>query len=126
MINIPVSAGELIDKLTILQIKRGKVKDVDKLKNVTKELKELLIIAKTFMSDAIVNILYEELLATNIELWEIEDRLRKLEKKKTFTDEFIQLARKVYISNDRRFEIKNSINKILDSEIVEVKQYIKY
>jgi len=126
MINIPVSIGELIDKVTILQIKRGKIKDSEKLKNVMKELQELLVLAKPYMSNPVDVILYEELLSTNMELWDIEDKLRKYERRKLFNDEFVQLARRVYITNDRRSDIKNSINKLSGSEIVEVKQYVKY
>ena len=124
--NIEISIGELIDKYTILQIKSEKIKDISKLKNIEIESK--------LLSDAIQSKNYflifskeiVELQSINEKLWIIEDSIREKEKKKEFDDEFIQLARSVYITNDIRFDIKNKINKISDSAIVEEKSYSKY
>ena len=124
--NIEISIGELIDKYTILQIKSEKIKDISKLKNIEIESK--------LLSDAIQSKNYflifskeiVELQSINEKLWIIEDSIREKEKKKEFDDEFIQLARSVYITNDIRFDIKNKINKLSDSAIVEEKSYSKY
>lgn len=128
MIKIDVSAGELLDKISILQIKKVKIKDPKKLLNVSKELGLLSKRAEKYKS--IDSNKYDSfmsaLLDTNKKLWEIEDQIRIHEKEKQFNDDFIDLARKVYINNDERFEIKSSINKYYDSGIKEEKEYVEY
>tara|TARA_X000000368_G_scaffold341918_1_gene280369 strand:+ start:776 stop:1162 length:387 start_codon:yes stop_codon:yes gene_type:complete len=128
MIKIDVSAGELLDKISILQIKKVKIKDPKKLLNVSKELGLLSKRAEKYKS--IDSNKYDSfmsaLLDTNKKLWEIEDQIRIHEKEKQFNDDFIDLARKVYINNDERFEIKSSINKFYDSGIKEEKEYVEY
>lgn len=125
MITIPVSVGELIDKYTILQIKRSKV-SADKLEKVEHEAKQLLPLVGKFIAIDSISRLYEDLIGVNLQLWNVEDEIRKLEKDKDFGDKFIELARAVYHLNDERFVVKNKINMLTDSDIQEVKQYIDY
>lgn len=125
---ISVSIGELVDKITILKIKKKKIKDKNKLIKIVYELNLLENILSELLpkkSKEFTN-LFNKLRETNNKLWEIEDDIRKLENNKDFSDEFIKLARSVYITNDYRFEIKNKINLISSSEIQEVKSYEKY
>lgn len=125
MIKVPISNGELLDKITILQIKREKIKDAEKQKHIIRELEELTLLMKTLpMND--INNLFVELKEINTQLWEVEDALRDKERTSTFDNEFIQLARKVYFTNDKRSQVKLKINKISKSELVEVKSYEKY
>ena len=126
MITIPVSIGELIDKLSILHIKQDKITNQKKLEYIKKEFELLYNFSSVFLNDEKISNLYHQLVNTNLELWEVEDKLRILESEKSFGLEFIQLARDVYYTNDKRFEIKNKINEITFSEIKEVKEYIKY
>ena len=121
MLNIPISVGELIDKITILEIKKEKIKDNDKLKKVEKELEEL-----NKLNTFDIHEEYKELKNINLKLWEIEDDIRIKERKKEFDDEFIELARSVYKTNDQRFNIKNIINIKLKSSINEVKSYEEF
>ena len=124
---IPISWGELFDKITILQIKSEKILSPDSLKNVDKELKELrLIFDKAFEENLLALEFTEKLRQINFELWNIEDQIREKERKKAFDNEFIQLARSVYIKNDQRSVIKGKINKAFGSELVEQKSYSKY
>ena len=124
---IPISWGELFDKITILQIKSEKILSPDSLKNVDKELKELsLIFDKVFAENLLALEFTEKLRQINFELWNIEDQIREKERKKAFDNEFIQLARSVYIKNDQRSVIKGKINKAFGSELVEQKSYSKY
>lgn len=125
MITIPVSVGELIDKYTILQIKRSKISD-DKLKKVEHEIQSLTPLVGTFLAIDSISVLYEDLMGVNAQLWGVEDELRKMEKEKLFDDKFISLARSVYYLNDERFSLKNKINTLTDSDIKEVKHYIDY
>ena len=125
MITIPVSVGELIDKYSILQIKRSKVSDT-KLENVQNEIQALIPHVRPYLIIEGINRLYEDLIGVNTQLWDVEDELRKLEHKKQFDDKFIEFARSVYYLNDERFNIKNKINVLTDSDIQEVKQYIDY
>jgi len=118
MLNIPVSIGELIDKITILEIKKEKIKDKNKLIKVNKELEELNKLNNFDIDDE-----YKELKKINLNLWNIEDDIRVKERNKDFNDDFISLARSVYITNDQRFNIKNKINIKLESNINEVKSY---
>ncbi len=119
-----ISAGELIDKITILEIKKIKITDTEKLKEVDKELISLNNTMKNFMKDesAIVN-LKEKLKGINLKLWDIEDGKRNAEKNNEFGKEFIELARNVYKFNDERAKIKSEINLILNSNIREVKSH---
>ena len=124
---VPISWGELFDKITILQIKSEKILLPDSLKNVDKELKELrLIFDKAFAEDLLALEFTEKLRQINFELWNIEDQIREKERKKVFDNEFIQLARSVYIKNDQRSVIKGKINEAFGSELVEQKSYYKY
>ena len=126
-IEIPVSFGELIDKLTILEIKKSKITNNEKLKNIQLEFDFLNKKYQTILNDTKeLQVFYDALLKVNNKLWEIEDKIRILENKKEFNEEFIDLARSVYKSNDERFAIKNKINKTFDSEIQEQKEYENY
>ena len=123
-ITIGISIGELIDKITILEIKKNHVQE-EKLDNVNKELFQLKISLKE--SQIIIDLdLIESLSKVNSELWSIEDKIRLKEKEKDFSDEFIQLARSVYIKNDERANIKKMINLKYSSNIIEEKSYMKY
>ena len=126
MIKIPVSVGELIDKLSILQIKRNKIKDPEKLALVSKEFEFLYNLSSIYLNEFDIEKIYHELVNVNNSLWEIEDKLRISELHKDFNEEFILLARNVYITNDKRFELKNKINLLTSSEIREVKDYVNY
>ena len=123
-VHIPVSIGELWDKQTILLIKQNKVTDKIKLNHVNNELKYL----NTFMEkyDYKDNKLFIQLKSINEKLWDVEDIIRLKEKKKNFDDEFIELARAVYYTNDERGDIKKEINVLFNSVIHEVKNYEKY
>ena len=124
IIQIDVSVGELLDKISILKIKSYKIKDTAKLKHINYELDSLTNTAlKLNVLDVV---LLEELSEINSSLWKIEDDLRELELKKDFSDTFIQLARKVYITNDKRFKIKNKINDKYGSLVTEQKSYKNY
>jgi hypothetical protein len=122
--NIEVSVGEIVDKLSILELKKLNIKDSDKLKNVTKEydylhnivFNELKINQDDFLS----------LLNVNQTLWEVEDKIRNKEKIKAFNSEFVELARLVYITNDKRADLKKSINLKYNSTFVEEKSYSSY
>ena len=126
-VNIPVSLGELLDKISILEIKSKKISNDLKLTNIKKELNGLKKVLKDLnFNFSETNNLYEELYKINLTLWEIEDSIRILEKNKDFEKQFIDLARSVYITNDKRFEVKNEINKLFNSEYVEEKSYEDY
>ncbi|MFL2890901.1 MAG: DUF6165 family protein [Candidatus Pelagibacterales bacterium] len=127
LINIPVSVGELVDKITILEIKKIKIKDKNKLLNVNREYKYLkeILRKKIKISLKIKN----EILALkkiNLKLWNIEDKKRKAEKNKKFDSAFIKYARNVYIYNDIRAKIKHNINVLAGSKIIEEKSYSRY
>tara|TARA_B110000444_G_scaffold226469_1_gene231032 strand:+ start:2200 stop:2592 length:393 start_codon:yes stop_codon:yes gene_type:complete len=127
-INIPISYGELLDKLSILEIKKNKITDDKKLVNVNFEFETLKNLAKKIknIDHERFTQFYKDLLKVNNSLWIIEDEIRILEKKQLFNKDFISLARSVYIENDKRFEIKNEINMYFKSDVAEQKQYIKY
>tara|TARA_B100000902_G_C26986323_1_gene752804 strand:+ start:86 stop:481 length:396 start_codon:yes stop_codon:yes gene_type:complete len=119
-----VSAGELLDKITILEIKKEKIKDKAKLEDIEKELKSLSATSKEKIPDKTnIKELINHLKKINMKLWDIEEGKRLAEKKKIFGDEFIKLSRDVYKSNDERAKIKLKINKILGSNIKEVKSH---
>jgi hypothetical protein len=126
MIYTPVSVGELIDKLSILQVKKTKITNEEKLDYVNKEFELLYNLSSVYLDIKELETLYHILVKTNSKLWDIEDKLRVLESEKRFDEEFVELARNVYFTNDERFSLKNQINKITDSEIREIKEYIEY
>ena len=119
-----ISAGELIDKITILEIKKTKILNKEKLNNIEKELSSLNNTMKKFISDkSKINNLISELKEINLKLWDIEDGKRAAEKNNDFGDQFIELARNVCKFNDKRAKIKLAINNTLGSNIKEVKSY---
>ena len=122
-----VSVGELLDKISILEIKQKNIKDEQKIKIISKELESLNYSLKkdVHITDEIKS-LYEDLKKINIKLWNIEDGKRECERNGDFGEKFIQLARSVYIENDQRAKIKDKINKISGSNISEVKSYDEY
>ncbi len=122
-----ISVGELLDKISILEIKQKNIKDEQKIKIISKELESLNYSLKkdVHITDEIKS-LYEDLKKINIKLWNIEDGKRDCERNGDFGEKFIQLARSVYIENDQRAKIKNKINKISGSNISEVKSYDQY
>ena len=123
-INTIISTGEFFDKITILEIKKIKINDNDKLKDVTKELASLNNTLKEVIPDySKIKMLKDELKSINLKLWDIENGKRLAEKKNNFNEKFIQLARSVYKENDERSKIKLKINNILGSNIKEVKSH---
>ena len=122
-----ISPGELLDKISILEIKIEKVKDKNSLEEIKKEYKILKKIqtSSTEITGKIKD-LFQSVKNVNIKLWNIEDKLRICEKNKNFDKNFIELARGVYFANDERAELKSKINKILKSNIIEIKQYDNY
>ena len=126
MIQIPISVGELLDKVSILTIKSFKILDKEKARVIKKELRILSRLSEPFMIEPEVEHLYTDLLSVNLTLWETEDALRIREKNQNFDEIFIEFARVVYQQNDLRSDIKNMINKITDSDFQEIKQYSEY
>ena len=124
---LEVSAGELLDKISILEIKLVKIKNPDSQQEINKEYKLLKEsqASNIKMSDKI-NLLFGEIKEVNLKLWNIEDKLRICEKNKDFGKNFTELARGVYLNNDKRSKIKLEINRILGSNIREIKQYVNY
>jgi hypothetical protein len=118
---IEVSNGEIMDKLAIVSIKLEKIQDADKQANLKKEYAELNSVASSILP--LTDPLYQSLLKINQELWDIEDRIRELEKEKNFNEEFISIARSVYQKNDERFRIKTLINLQTSSTLTEEKSY---
>tara|TARA_Y100000816_G_C25868853_1_gene453511 strand:- start:26 stop:412 length:387 start_codon:yes stop_codon:yes gene_type:complete len=126
-INTPISCGELVDKITILKIKKIKIIDEDKLREINKELEYLnSFYLKLLKNNPQLSELFDNLYKINLDLWQIEDEIRICEKNKSFDDNFINLARAVYQRNDARFKIKTEINELLGSDIKEQKSYEKY
>ena len=124
---IPISWGELFDKITILQIKLENLQEKNALKNVKLEHDQLFSIFKQFfLENTNANELINDLKLINQKLWNIEDLIRDKERNKIFDEKFIELARKVYFTNDERSRIKRSINETFGSEIVEEKSYADY
>ena len=124
---IPISLGELFDKLTILQIKLDNLQDKNALKNVKIEYDQLYVIYNSnFLEDKKAKLFIADLKQINEKLWDIEDKIRDKERKKIFDEEFIELARNVYITNDQRSRIKRNINKTFQSDIIEEKSYEDY
>lgn len=122
---VEISVGEAIDKLSILEIKKEKIKNQQKKENVIKE--------QLILSESLKNIikgeletLFKDLYEINSRLWDIEDKIREKELSKEFDSDFIELARSIYQTNDLRFELKQKINKICNSDIIEEKEHINY
>jgi hypothetical protein len=126
MVTIPVSVGELIDKLSILQVKKLKITNPEGLKYVSEEFELLYNQSEIYFNVDEIKSLYESLTEVNSSLWDVEDKLRVFESEKKFDNEFIELSRKVYYTNDERFRLKNKINLITSSKIREVKDYKPY
>ena len=126
-VNVEISIGEFFDKITILEIKQERITDEAKLENINKELDSLnRLLQQLPFSRADVADEVAELKVINEKLWVIEDDIREKESQKMFDEEFIELARSVYFTNDRRSEIKRDINLKLGSEFVEEKSYEEY
>ncbi len=121
---IEVSDGEIVDKLTIIEIKLSKIKDSTKLNNLRKEFEILNAAVKKIIKKD--DPLYRELYDINLKLWDIEDRIRDLEKSRDFGGAFIETARSVYFTNDRRSELKRMINEQTGSDLIEEKSYEDY
>lgn len=122
---VPVSVGELLDKITILQIKNERIEDPAKLENIRKELHALVETCKGH-GIAVEHPLVSELKSINEALWVIEDDIRDKERAKTFDAKFIELARAVYVTNDQRFAVKSKINREMGSAYAEEKSYKPY
>jgi hypothetical protein len=126
-IQVPISPGELLDKITILQIKAERIQNETKVANVKVELDLLLNVWKqSIASDTKIEALTKELKTINEKLWEIEDDIRDEERNKQFGERFIELARSVYVTNDDRANAKKKVNLHLNSSIVEEKSYHNY
>ena len=121
---IEVSHGEIIDKLTIIEIKLNRIKDKNKLLNIQKEYEDLNKAASRILKKT--DPLYQKLFEVNSKLWDIEDLCREFERKKDFGKEFIHTVRQVYLNNDERSRIKNEINLKTGSSLVEEKSYEEY
>ncbi len=127
IVKIPVSVGELVDKITILEIKNKKIKDIKKLSNIKLELKLLNeFFRKKKLNTKLIKKLKNYLYNVNLKLWNVEDKLRDHEYKNKFNQNFVKLARKVYFLNDKRSKIKKDINESVGSKIIEEKSYKEY
>jgi CHAT domain-containing protein len=124
---VPVSWGEIIDKITILEIKAEQLTDPAKLANVNKELAELVAVReREFPNHAQLAVVAAELKAINQKLWVIEDDIRDCERAKDFGAKFVELARAVYFTNDERAALKRKVNDLLGSALIEEKSYAPY
>ena len=126
LIDTPISLGELVDKISILIIKQKNINDKLKISHVNKELDYLKITLEKNIKKEEINNYLDQLVKINSELWKIEDDIRECERKKIFDHTFIELARSVYFTNDKRAKVKSEINIKFGSELVEVKSYKKY
>ena len=126
IINTPVSLGELVDKISILHIKNINIKDDEKLKLIREELELLNQTLKKHIKKNDIQNFLDSLIEINSKLWVIEDDIRDCERNKKFDQTFIELARSVYFTNDKRSEVKLEINKKFGSKIIEVKSYKEY
>ena len=126
-INTPISPGELVDKITILEIKKEFIVDSNKLKNINYEYNLLMKIYNddVYKTDG-VDVLKTKLKNINLSLWKIEDDIRDCERDKIFDNTFVELARSVYFTNDKRSKVKLEINLLLNSSLVEEKSYKDY
>ena len=123
---IEVSNGEILDKISILEIKKARINSPEKLVNIEKELSELLPLYEVLITSDEVGKKYLELKSVNEQLWDIEDDIREWEDRYYFGGKFVELARLVYITNDRRARIKRDLNLLTGSELVEEKSYKQY
>lgn len=123
---VEISDGELLDKISILQIKSERIADESKLKNIRTEYEELTRIGSKLLEDSEVSALYNKVKEVNEALWDLEDDIRMKEKAKLFDEEFIRLAREIYRTNDKRAEVKKEINLLTGSLFVEEKSYEQY
>ena len=126
IINTPVSLGELVDKISILHIKNINIKDDEKLKLIREELELLNQTLNKYIKKNDIQNYLDSLIEINSKLWVIEDDIRDCERNKKFDQTFIDLARSVYFTNDKRSEVKLEINKKFGSKIIEVKSYEEY
>ena len=129
LIQTPVSLGEVIDKITILEIKQDNISDADKLKNITTELVQLQQVIEQSLTEQQLVQLQEpkqRLREINQSLWNIEDDIRDCERQQSFGETFIELARSVYFTNDKRAAVKKEINLAFGSELIEEKSYQAY
>lgn len=127
MIEVPISPGELIDKITILKLKKIFIKNKVQLKNVNTEFNLLKpLLTKYKLDTPEINNLFEELYKINNTLWEIEDKIREKERETDFGIDFVELARSVYFTNDKRSSVKKRINILSGSKIIEEKSYEDY
>ena len=124
--NIEISNGDLIDKLTILEIKKDYITDKIKLQNIYKEYQYIKNCTIELLNYQTIYLLYTKLKQINLQLWQIEDHIRIKEKNKIFDQEFIDLAKKVYMTNDERANIKKQINIDSNSSFIEEKSYEQY
>ena len=122
-----ISAGELLDKISILEIKIDKIKNKNSLTEINKEYEILKEVKKLNINFTVeLDRLFKEIKDINLNLWNIEDKIRICEKNKDFSETFTELARNVYFNNDKRAKIKSKINELLGSNIKEVKEYAEY
>ena len=126
IVNAPISVCELMDKISILKIKKKNITDEKKLLFINEELQLLSSTLNAVVQDNKINEFLDKLIEVNSKLWKIEDDIRLCERNKKFNQHFIDLAREVYITNDKRADIKLAINNHFGSTLVEVKSYIKY
>ena len=127
MIKVEISYGELFDKISILEIKKSKLNNPEEIVKVKYELDLLLLeLNNSKLNSSIISSLTKNLKEINLRLWNIEDKIREKERDKKFDEEFIKLARNVYITNDKRAKIKSEINHRLNSKVFEIKSYKKY
>lgn len=124
---VPISPGELIDKLTILQLKIENIADPEKLANIRHEEKLLkTTVQRSITSSPELQALWDQLYAINADLWAIEDDIRACDARGDFGEAFIALARAVYVTNDKRAAVKKQINLLLGSDLVEEKSYVEH
>ena len=126
IINTPISLGELMDKISILKIKKKNITDEKKLNHINEELLLLETILTDTINDKKIGEFLYKLVEINSKLWKIEDDIRDCERNKKFDNQFIELARAVYFTNDQRSEIKLNINNYFGSKLIEIKSYEKY
>ena len=126
LVDTPISLGELVDKISILMIKQKNITDINKIEHVNKELDFLQKTLDKYIKNEDIKKYLEKLVSINSNLWKIEDDIRECERKKNFDQKFIDLARSVYFTNDKRAKVKSDINLEFGSELVEVKSYEKY
>ena len=127
LLSVPVSVGEVVDKVTILEIKAARITDPGKLQNITAELESLRpLVSGGVFDKQEVRALTDALRAVNAELWDIEDNIRAEDAAGRFGERFIELARAVYVTNDRRADLKKRINLATGSDLVEEKSYEDY